>query len=433
LRANSGPIRIGFSIVNIQLEKIFWRIKKMKRLTILALMLACFATLSLGRSRSRSQPQMIIQLTDPNLTGHVSLEEALARRRSVRQFSSEPVKRSQISQLAWAGQGITEPQRGLRTAPSAGAIYPIELLFTTQDGIFVYRPADHSLLQIADQDIRTMLATAASGSESVASAGCNIIVAGAVRKLTDQYKDKARTYMHMEAGHIAQNILLQAVCLNLGAVTVGGFDTKEVRKVCRLRRDLEPLYIICVGYPASEAATETAGAGAAGKKAALIIGSQNFRDEELFETKRVLDAALVQTVIASTQTGVKQGVLGNVAEASIPVNRLKVDDYDAIIFIGGPGAAEYVGNPTVMNMVRETVSKGKVLAAIGVAPTILANANVLAGIRATSFLSEQQLLVQAGAFYTGEPVEQERLIITATGPDAAIQFGRAIVNALAGR
>jgi protease I len=165
----------------------------------------------------------------------------------------------------------------------------------------------------------------------------------------------------------------------------------------------------------------------------LIIGSQNFRDEELFETKRVLDAALVQTVIASTQTGIKQGVLGNVAEASIPVNRLKVDDYDAIIFIGGPGAAEYVGNPTVTNMVRETVSKGKVLAAIGVAPTILANANVLAGIQATSFLSEQQLLVQAGAFYTGAPVERERLIITATGPDAAIQFGRAIVNALAGR
>jgi protease I len=362
----------------------------------------------------------------------VSLEEALARRRSVRQFSSEPVKRSQISQLAWAGQGITEPQRGLRTAPSAGAIYPIELLFATQEGLFAYRPTDHSLLQIGDQDIRSMLATAASMSESVAGAGCDIIVAGSFRKLTDQYKDKARIYLHMEAGHVAQNILLQAVCLNLGAVTVGGFDTSQVRKVCRLRRDLEPLYIICVGYPAGEGTAETAEAGAAGKKAVLIIGSQNFRDEELFETKRVLDAALVQTVIASTQTGIKQGVLGNVAEASIPVNRLKVDDYDAIIFIGGPGAAEYVGNPAVVNMVRETVSKGKVLAAIGVAPTILANANVLAGIQATSFLSEQQLLVQAGAFYTGAPVERERLIITATGPDAAIQFGRAIVNALAG-
>ena len=174
-------------------------------------------------------------------------------------------------------------------------------------------------------------------------------------------------------------------------------------------------------------------AGAAGKKAALIIGSQNFRDEELFETKRVLDAALVQTVIASTRTGVIQGVLGNVAEASIPVNRLKVDDYDAIIFIGGPGAVEYAGNPATMNMVRETVRKGKILGAIGVAPTILANANVLAGIRATSFLSEQNSLVQAGAIYTGFPVERERLIITATGPDAAVQFGRAITEALAGR
>jgi len=100
----------------------------MKRLTILAIVLACFATLCLGRSRSRT-PRMIIQLTDPNLKGPVSLEEALVKRRSVRQFSTEPLKRSQISQLAWAGQGITEPQRGLRTAPSAGAIYPIELLF----------------------------------------------------------------------------------------------------------------------------------------------------------------------------------------------------------------------------------------------------------------------------------------------------------------
>jgi protease I len=309
------------------------------------------------------------------------------------------------------------------------------LLFATHEGLFVYRPADHSLMQTGNQDIRNELATAASMQGSIAGAGCDIIVAGAVRKLTSQYKDKARTYMHMEAGHIAQNIQLQAVCLGLGSVTVGGFDAKEVRKVCKLSRTLEPLYIICVGYPAGKGTTETTDgqAGAAGKKAALIIGSQDFRDEELFETKRVLDAALVQTVIASTKTGVIQGVLGNVAEATIPVSRLKVDDYDAIIFIGGPGAAEYAGNLAIMNMVRETVRKGKVLAAIGVAPTILANANVLAGIRATSFLSERDRLIQAGAIYTVFAVERERSIITATGPDAAVQFGRAITNALAGR
>ncbi|MHC4323617.1 MAG: SagB/ThcOx family dehydrogenase, partial [Planctomycetota bacterium] len=170
----------------------------MKRLTILAIVLACFATICLGRSRSRT-PQMIIQLTDPNLVGNVSLEEALARRRSVRQFSSEPIKRSQISQLAWAGQGVTEPQRGLRTAPSAGATYPIELIFATNEGLFVYRPADHSLMQIGNQDIRTPLSAAASMQEAISGAGCNIIVAGSVRKLTDRYKDKARTFMHMEA------------------------------------------------------------------------------------------------------------------------------------------------------------------------------------------------------------------------------------------
>jgi SagB-type dehydrogenase family enzyme len=405
----------------------------MKRLTILAIVLACFAAVCLARSRTRGTPQVIIQLTEPNLTGSVSLEDALARRRSIRQFTSEPVKRSQISQLAWAGQGITDRQTGYRTAPSAGATYPIELFFATPEGLFVYRPADHSLLQLGTQDIRNMLSVAASGAESVAAAGCDIIVAGDFRKLTDRFKDKARLFMHLEAGHIAQNILLQAVCLDLGAVPVGGFDSAQVRKVCRIRRNLEPLYIICVGHPASETTQTAAGQpSAAGKRAVLIIPSQNFRDEELFETKRVLDAAQVQTFIASTKTGAVRGTLGNVAEASVPMSRLNVDDYDAIIFIGGTGAAEYVGNPSVVNMVREAVRKGKILAAIGVAPTILASANVLAGIRATSYLSERNVLVQGGAIYTGLPVERDRSIITATGPAAAVAFGRAIVDALAG-
>lgn len=406
----------------------------MKRLTILAIVLVCFATLCLGRSRSRT-PQMIIQLTDPNLQSNFSLEQALAQRRSVRQFSSEPIKRSEISQLAWAGQGITEPQRGLRTAPSAGAIYPIELLFAIPEGLFVYRPADHSLMQVGNQDIRNDLAAAASGAESISGAGCDIIITGSFRKLTDRFKDNARTYMYMESGHIAQNILLQAVSLNLGAVPIGGFDKTQVRKACGLRKTLDPLYIISVGHPASNGSTENAQGlgGAAGKKAVLIIASQNFQEQELFGTKSVLDAAQVQTFIASSRTGMIQGVLGNMAEASIPVNRLNVDDYDAIIFIGGPGAVEYANNPTIMNMVRETVRKGKVLGAIGVAPTILANANVLAGIRATSYISERDRLIQAGAIYTIFAAQRDRSIVTATGPEAAVQFGRAIVDALSGR
>ena len=408
----------------------------MKRLTIfggpLVITLACFTVLCMGQRRSRVTRGKIIQLTEPRLTGSVSFEEALARRRSVRQFVSQPLSSSQISQLAWAGQGITEPQRGLRTAPSAGALYPIELYFATPEGVSVYQPQGHSLQQILDQDVRGALA-ATSTQGSVA--GCDIIVAGSVRKLTARFRRDARKYMLLEAGHVAQNIQLQAVCLGLGSVTVGGFDISGVRKICRLPRELEPIYIICVGYPLAQATTEAdQGQTSTGaKRAVLIVASENYRDEELFETKRVLDATAVQTTIASTRTGFIRGVLGNIAEARILVSQLKVDDYDAIIFIGGPGAAEYFNNPVALNIAREAMSKRKILAAICIAPTVLANAGVLTGVRATSFLSEREKLVQAGAVYTGAPVERDGFIITGSGPTASVQFGRAVADALAGR
>ncbi len=406
----------------------------MKRLTILGIVLVCFAALCLGQRRSRT-PQKIIRLTKPSLTGTLSFEEALAERRSVRLFASKPLDSEQIGQLAWAGQGITEPQRGLRTAPSAGETYPIDLYFATPEGLFVYRPAEHSMEQTSDQDIRGRLAAAASMQESVAMAGCDIIVAGAVRKLTSQFRTKARTYMLLEAGHIAQNIQLQAVCLNLGSVTIGGFNTKEVGRICRLSRGMEPLYIICVGYPIEQAAAEALQGqeGTETKRAALIVASQNFRDEELFETKRALDAAAVQTVIASTRIGIIRGALGNIAEANILVGQLRVEDYDAIIFIGGLGVVEYVTNPAALNLAREAVRQRKILAAISTAPAILANAGVLAGVRATSFLSERNRLILSGAVYTGIPVEQDRLIITSSSPAASIQFGRAVADALTGR
>ncbi len=418
----------------------------MKRLTIFGIVLVCFTALCLGQRRTRPAAQKIIQLTKPNLKGTVSFEEALAKRRSVRLFSNKPLETEQISQLAWAGQGITDQQRGLRTAPSAGATYPIELFFATEEGLFTYRPAEHSLEQTSTQDVRNGLATAASpiatlspditsGAESVAMAGCDIIIAGSARKLTEQFRNKARTYMYLEAGHIAQNIQLQAVCLDLGSVTIGNFNSKDVSRTCRLPRGLEPIYIICVGYPLDQAAAEALKdqEGTRAKRAALIAASQNFRDEELFETKRVLDAAAIQTVIASTRIGIIRGALGNIAEANILVGQLRVEDYDAIIFIGGPGAVEYVANPAALNLAREAVRQGKILAAIDTAPTILANAGVLTGVRATSFLSERNILIQSGAIYTGIPVEQDRLIITSSGPAASIQFGRAVADALAGR
>ena len=223
--------------------------------------------------------------------------------------------------------------------------------------------------------------------------------------------------------------------MGLGSVPVGGFDARDISRICRLPANREPIYVICVGYPLAQTTTE-AGPGqqsTATKRAVLIVAGENFRDEELFETKRVLDAAAVQTVIASTKTGFIRGMLGNIAETGILVDQLRVDDYDAIIFIGGSGAAEYFENPVALNIAREAVSKGKILAAICIAPTVLANAGVLTGVRATSFLSEREKLVQGGAVYTGVPVERDRFIITGSGPAASVQFGKAVADALAGR
>ena len=272
--------------------------------------------------------------------------------------------------------------------------------------------------------------------EFVGTAGCDIIIAGSSQKLSTQFRKKARTFMLLEAGHVAQNILLQATCLGLGSVPVAGFtSSREVSRACRLPAGYEPVYIICVGKTAEQAVSEAAAnqEGGVAKRVALIVASQNYRDEELFETKMALDAAGIQSVIASTRIGIIRGTLGGIAEANILIGQLSINDYDAIIFIGGIGAVEYVANPIALNLAQEAVRNRKILAAIGTAPTILANAGVLNGVRTTSLLTERARLVLSGAFYTGTPVEEDRLIITGRDPGASMQFGRNIADSLVGK
>lgn len=402
----------------------------MKRFRIPAIIIVGLVTLCLGQSRSRITSLKIIQLSEPSLQGTMSLEQALARRRSIRQFTDQQLKPTHISQLAWAGQGITDPQRGLRTAPSAGETYPIKLYISTQAGVFVYRPQEHSLEQISNLDVRSNI--------SGINAPCAIIIAGSERQVMTKFRREAREYMLLEAGHIAQSIHLQAVCLDLGTVPIGGFDERSIRKVCRFSKDLEPLLVIAVGYPGTEKTTEqNQGAGETEppgtKKAVLIVGRENFRDEELFETMRVLNETGVKTIIASSRLGIVRGMLGNLAEATILVKDVVVDDYDAIVFIGGAGAMEYFESRIAWRVSREALQKKKILGAICIAPVILANAGLLKDVRVTSFPTERDRLIGAGAFHTGVPVERDGLIITGDGPLAAILFGAAIAEALAGR
>ncbi|HUW18204.1 MAG TPA: DJ-1/PfpI family protein [Sedimentisphaerales bacterium] len=387
------------------------------------------AALCLGQFRSRVQPRRVVPLPAARLTGKLSFEEAVGNRRSVRSFIARQLSFEQMGQLAWAGQGITDPATGFRTAPSAGAIYPLELYFVTPGGVFVYNPVPHSMEQVSDEDIRERLANAALEQTAVAQAACDIVVAGSVRKLAGKYGKQAKRFMLMEAGHVAQNIQLQAVCLELGAVPIGAFESREVTRVCRLPKELEPIYIICVGYP-----SETAKARRARQKTAvLIVAGRNFRDEELFETRSVLDNAGVKTVVASSRLGPIDGMLGGTVTATVLVSDLKVEDYEAVVFVGGLGVREYFNDPAALNLVRAAADKRKVLGAISMAPAVLANAGVLSGLRATGYLSERDILLKAGVKYTGAPIERDGLVITGRDALSARQFATAIADALAGR
>lgn len=390
-------------------------------------MLIGFSAVCTGQHKSKAQPLKIIQLTAPKVQGKASFEQLLASRRSVHQFTSQQLNFIQMGQLAWAGHRAMEAKQE--------ADYPIKLYFATREGILTYNPPKHCLEETINQDIRNRLAEALK-QQAPAIPPCYIIITGPERKLAA----KTTKFMLIETGNVAQNIRLQAAGLGLGSSTTDDFNINQVSNICRLPAEMEPIYVVCVGYPTGQAvAKETEEETQTQiiddkqtKKAVLIIASRAFRDEELFETKQELENANIDTVIASTKTGIIRGALRGQAEAEILVNDIIVEDYDAIIFVGGPGAKEYFDSTVAQDIARKAKDKKKVLAAICIAPAVLANAGVLDGVKATCFLTERFKLKKAGAEYTGADVERDGFIITANGPRAATQFGKTIVEALTG-
>ena len=192
----------------------------------------------------------VMQPPKPVLQGKLSLEEALAKRSSVREFSAAPLTMEQISQLLWAGQGITRDW-GARTAPSAGALYPIELYVLTQEALYHHLPKTHSIEVVVQQDLRTKLAEAALRQGSITSAPSVFIICADVSRTAVKYGERARRYVDFEVGHVGQNILLQAVSLGLAAVPVGAYSDAKVKQVLNLPQALEALYIIPVGHSKS--------------------------------------------------------------------------------------------------------------------------------------------------------------------------------------
>ena len=193
-----------------------------------------------------------VKLPKPKKKGGLSVEEALSMRRSIREYSKEPLTLEEVSQLLWAGQGITAEWGG-RTAPSAGATYPLTLYLIAEEviglqpGIYIYRPEDHSLSMLFNGSFRNELYNACLKQESVKKAPASIVIVAIYERTTRRYGERGIRYVHIETGCVVQNIYLQCTSLNLGTVCIGAFIDEEVSSILGLE-DAAPLIVMPVGH-----------------------------------------------------------------------------------------------------------------------------------------------------------------------------------------
>ncbi|HOL21790.1 MAG TPA: SagB/ThcOx family dehydrogenase [bacterium] len=191
-----------------------------------------------------------IKLPSPEYKGKVSIEEALKKRRSIREYKSEPLTLKELSQLLWAADGRTADWGG-RTAPSAGATYPLEIYVVAGNveginpGLYHYDIETHSLVLVKEGDIRAELSRASLNQSSIKNAPVVIVISGVFERTTGRYGERGKRYVFMEVGHCGQNIHLQAEALGLGAVMVGAFDDEKVKKVLGIKEDV--FYLCPVG------------------------------------------------------------------------------------------------------------------------------------------------------------------------------------------
>jgi SagB-type dehydrogenase family enzyme len=198
------------------------------------------------RATPESPPEDVA-LPPPVTTGGMSLNEALSRRRSQREFTGRGMTPEQLSQLCWAAQGITEPVKGLRTAPSALALYSVAVYVVNAQGIFEYLPKTHVLRRLRGAEAMPEL-RAAMNAPSASTAPVCMVLAMDTGPLETRAGRQAERYCLLEAGHIAQNILLEATALGLASVPVGGMDESKVAAALKLPANRRPVYVLPIGY-----------------------------------------------------------------------------------------------------------------------------------------------------------------------------------------
>jgi len=195
----------------------------------------------------------IIQLPPPEFESEISFEEALKQRRSVRSYEKVPLILSEISQILWAAQGITDNSYGLRTAPSAGALYPLEIYLAASNvaelksGFYHYNPKKHTLNKISEGDKRIDISNSALKQDAIENSSAIVIITAIYERTEVKYGKRSERYVHIEVGHVGQNIYLQAVTLGIGTVMIGAFKDEALKKVLGFAEDEYPLAIMPLG------------------------------------------------------------------------------------------------------------------------------------------------------------------------------------------
>jgi SagB-type dehydrogenase family enzyme len=195
----------------------------------------------------------MIKLPQPRKDSFFSVERAIYSRRSVREYQDKDLKFEDVSQLLWAAQGITS-RHGLRSAPSAGALYPIEIYLVAgnveklQPGVYKYIPPNHSLKKVIDKDIRKELCNSALGQSCVIEAPATIVISVVFERTTKRYGQRGIRYTYFEAGCVAENIHLQAENLGIGTVVVGAFYDEKVKQALAMDTNETPVALMPIGY-----------------------------------------------------------------------------------------------------------------------------------------------------------------------------------------
>ncbi|MCP4349781.1 MAG: SagB/ThcOx family dehydrogenase [Desulfobacterales bacterium] len=209
-----------------------------------------------GKSGKLKNKGEKMNLPKPVTDGNISLEQTIKNRRTIRSFESKPLKIEQLSQLLWAAQGITEDRGFKRAAPSGGALYPMDIYTVAGNngvenlspGIYHYAPANHSVKLITEGDLRNDVAGASLWQSWMAKAPVNLVITADYARICSKYGDRGVRYAMLEAGHVGQNIFLQAVAIGMGAGIVGAFDDNKLISIMNIPKSHEPLLAMPVGY-----------------------------------------------------------------------------------------------------------------------------------------------------------------------------------------